>query len=328
LRLWKPAVRPIVLPKDDKRVPRDRRMTYIAAFRCAEGFVCCADTQETVEDQKQYTEKLLAFGSGSYPIVLGGAGHGELVDALTQEISESLISGKPQGEHAVRQCIRQAIDRVYSGDVPYMVMKRSFRSPQLLIALNASSVDSDFQLFYTQGRRVHHVPAGRAIIGYATAPNNALLKRFHDPQMAMGRAIILASYLVSQSKLIDGGVGGETSIAFVSQVTAVIEDASFIRMLEATVNDFVPIVDQLFLLFSDSGLSKNDFENAVTVFTELLRVQRESLLLRTAEYVKARLDHGFLHDIRPYPKAPPGSQIQISVGPETGEKIVKLADDF
>ncbi len=78
-------------------------MTYIAAFRCAEGFVCCADTQETIEDQKQYVEKLAAFGEGEYPypFVIGGAGNGEIIEALTQEISERLLQEKPIGQAQV-----------------------------------------------------------------------------------------------------------------------------------------------------------------------------------------------------------------------------------
>jgi hypothetical protein len=93
-------------------------MTYIAAFRCAEGFVCCADTQETIEAQKQYVEKLTAFGHGEYPFVIGGAGQGEIIEALTQEIAEHLLIEKPIGQAKAISCIRKAVFEVYKGDVP------------------------------------------------------------------------------------------------------------------------------------------------------------------------------------------------------------------
>jgi 20S proteasome alpha/beta subunit len=303
-------------------------MTYIAAFRCAGGFVCCADTQETIEDQKQYVEKLAAFGEGEdpYPFVIGGAGNGEIIEALTQEVSERLLQEKPIGQAQAMSCIRKALHEVYKGDVPHMVLRKSYRSPELLIALNANTLDVDFQLFRTKGRRVFSANT-RCIIGYATETNYALLKRFHEPSMPMAEAVVLAAYLVAQSKMVDEGVGGDTSIAFVSQFFAKVEDQEFVQMLEATATDFLPTIDQLFLTFANSGQSKKEFDHALSAFIDLIRLQREFLLSRTAEYIRLRYEKGLLYEIRPYAKIPIGGRFTISTDPETGRVTVELTDD-
>src|SRR5258708_37768235 len=97
-----PQIKKLLAAKDS------RRMTYIAAFPCKEGFVLCADTQETVVDHKYYVEKLSVAGDGVYPIAIGGAGSGELIDALAQEITEDLLREMPRSD-AVESVIKRAV---------------------------------------------------------------------------------------------------------------------------------------------------------------------------------------------------------------------------
>jgi hypothetical protein len=145
--------------------------------------------------------------------------------------------------------------------------------------------------------------------------------------MPMAQAVVLAAYLVAQSKTVDEGVGGETSIAFVSQFHATVEDQEFVRMLEATATDFLPTIDQLFLTFANSGQSKAEFEHALSTFTDLIRLQRESLLSRTAEYIRLRYAKGLLYELRPYAKLPTGGRFSVSTDPDTGSVNVELTDD-
>jgi hypothetical protein len=289
----------------------DRRMTYIAAFPCRQGYVCCADTLETVGDEKQYIEKLNVYGDGEYPLCIGGAGSGEIIDALSQEIGERVVEQMPQGAKALEKCIRSAVREVYETDVPVMAIKKLHRTAELLIASNANLSDSEFCLFHVKGRRVFKVKQG--IIGYSTATNQALLKRFHDPKMAMSQAVILAVYLVSQSKLTDEGVGGGTSIGIVSQFSATIEDTEYIRFIEKIIAGYLPVADDLFLNLSDMEISNDEFERRLYILNQMLRVQRKAAVSNSLEYVQYLVDEGLLNKSNSsYSKVPLGTTFQLT----------------
>jgi hypothetical protein len=299
-------------------------MTYIAAFPCREGYVCCADTLETFGHEKQYVEKLASFGDGEYPFCIGGAGVGEIIDALTQEVSERIISQKPHGYRALAECIKSAIRYVYENDVPVMALKKQHQTATLLIAANAKPLEGDFCLFQANGKRVFKIERG--IIGYKTPTNHTLLKRFHDAEMPMSQAVLLAAYLVSHSKLIDEGVGGETRIGIVSQLWAKIEDIAYTQTLEAIIQDFLPIADQVFLSFADVSLSRSQFEVKLGQLTSLLQVQRRVAVQRFLGYIQSLVDRGSLSYDWPYAKIPLGTAFELRREPISGRLTVFPTD--
>ena len=109
-------------------------MTYIAAFRCIDGIVMCADTQETVGEHKQYAEKITVAGRSAYPIAIGGAGAGELIEAMTQEIFEALHREAPPTHDDFVRLVAKALNEVFAHDLSALVIPKQLRAPQLLIA--------------------------------------------------------------------------------------------------------------------------------------------------------------------------------------------------
>ena len=178
-------------------------MTYIAAFRCQHGLVMCADTQETRGDQKNYTEKLEIDEDHSFPIAVGGAGVDDIIRPLMQEILERVVKGKAATKAALRTAMKATIKEVYEKDVPLLVVKRQHLTPQLLIA--AKPTNEEFCIFPVIGRRLYKEQR-RAIVGYPSNYNFGLLERFHRDDLPIQQAVILATYLVSQSKKYDDGV--------------------------------------------------------------------------------------------------------------------------
>jgi len=71
-------------------------MTLVAAFRCDEGVVVCADSQETValDIHSQYrvrVTKIKPQDAGEYEIVIGGEGNsGPLVDRFALELLDDV----------------------------------------------------------------------------------------------------------------------------------------------------------------------------------------------------------------------------------------------
>jgi 20S proteasome alpha/beta subunit len=177
-------------------------VSYIAALRCGgEGIVLVADTQETYGDQKQYTEKLAVSPDRIYPLAVGGAGIDVLTDAFPQELVERVTANPPKTKQELIKIATDAIGEVYRRDVPVAVLSKQARTAEFLVAYKTMS--EDFVLLRLKGNRVYEVKGNYAVIGFATAANKALLKRMYRENLTMHRAVLLASYLVSQSKEID-----------------------------------------------------------------------------------------------------------------------------
>src|SRR5215212_4463226 len=104
------GLRPPRRPKF-KRPGRRKRVTLIAAFRCPNGVVICADTQETVGQFRVSVDKIAPSVVGEYELVIGGAGNSAgLIDDFTENFARS-VARWPAGlsEQDIRLKLRKAL---------------------------------------------------------------------------------------------------------------------------------------------------------------------------------------------------------------------------
>jgi len=80
-----PLLRPYLQPKPE-RLGKRRRVTLIAAFRCYEGVVLCADQQETVGGVRVAVNKLKPESAGAYQLAIAGSGNGDLIDGFAYRL--------------------------------------------------------------------------------------------------------------------------------------------------------------------------------------------------------------------------------------------------
>jgi 20S proteasome alpha/beta subunit len=285
-----------------------RDMSYIVAYHCQTGIVMCADTQETVGDNKRYVEKISIVEDRSYPLAIGGAGYGPLIDAAIQEIIDRAKESKPKTKSELRSLLKASLAEVHEKDVPALAVPPKHRSPELLVA--AKPAEDDFCIFFTKGRRVLDEPR-MAIIGYATAYNADLLKRLHRDSLSMQQAVMLGVYLVSQSKKLDEGVGGETRVALVVENHASIDDPKYIANSEERVQDFLKLIDELFFDCIDMSVPPKQIPEKLAAFTEKVNQLRENYLRFTAARMLNRTFHeqGYKGDA--YPKIFPGAKTTL-----------------
>ena len=272
-------------------------MTYVNAFHCKGGIVMSADTQETIGDSKNYVEKVAIVEDRSYPLAVGGAGVGDIVDPFVQDIIERTSKTKPASKVELQEAIKATINEIYERDMPFLVLKKQHRTPQFLIA--AKPANDDFCIFPVVGRRLY-AEQQSCIIGYPSAQNHALLKRLHRADMLMQEGVILATYLVSQSKKFDDGVGGETSIALVLEKGAWLEPSDEISDVESRFNAFMPHVDRLLLAAPNVGLTETQFAKLLREFEETISALRFQHKERIADKIMKPGIHW------PYDKLPIG----------------------
>jgi 20S proteasome alpha/beta subunit len=287
-------------------------MTYIAAFHCRDGIVVCADTQETIqfgeEAEKQHSEKLYVIDDYSYPLAIAGAGLPEPIEAFAQEVRERAKKEKPDTVEKLVALVKAAIAEVYASDMPVSVNQKEYRTAQYLIAAKPSN--GPFTLLKVTGKRVFLVTEKKAIIGYATAPNNALLKRFFTPDLPMQQAVMLAIFLVLQSKAINEGVGFDTQVAVVTEKAATLEESPYVANSEQRVSDFMRLTDALFLASIDNSISPSKFPEILAQFGIAVGQLRERFLNETASIMLGLMFSG-KSGLWTYPKIFQGAVVEV-----------------
>lgn len=135
------------------------------------------------------------------------------------------------------------------------------------------------------GKRVYSIPEKYGVIGYATATNKSLIKRMFRVDLTMHRAVLLACYLVTQSKNIDIGVGGETRIALVAENGAYFDERDYVSTVETRAADFLKLTDDLFLLCADLSISETQLSQQLDEYKARIVQQRREHLQATADWL-------------------------------------------
>src|SRR5271166_2859033 len=66
-------------------------VTLIAAFKCSDGYVLCADTQATVGLYRVTRQKLATTTCGNFQIAIAGSGNnGNLIDTFVERLQDNL----------------------------------------------------------------------------------------------------------------------------------------------------------------------------------------------------------------------------------------------
>ena len=290
-------------------------MTYIAAFDCIEGIVMCADTQETWEssgkykDEKSYAEKLYVPENLSFPIAVGGAGCVEPIEALALELFERIEKKAPATIRDLRTTIQESIDFVHSSDATVSSWPKTYGTAKWIVA--GKPTEDEFAVFIVTGRRVSQRKKEPEIIGYRTPTNKALLKRLYRPGLTMQQAVMLAVYLLSQSKVLDVGVGGDPRIAVITANGAFIDDPEYVTNSEQRILDFTNLIDELFLHCVDSSTPPSVFPEIIDLFQKSVTALRSRYFNETATMVVRRMFSEPPVKAEPYQKAFAGAMLMV-----------------
>lgn len=128
-----------------------------------------------------------------------------------------------------------------------------------------------------------------AIVGYGTPVNYGLLRRMYRANLPMQQAVMLAAYLVSQSKKLDEGVGGETQVAIVRDNGAWTDDPAYIKQSEVFIVQFLQLIDELFLNCVDSSIPPDSvFPGKLKEFGAKVKQLRSDLITYAAAHTLNR----------------------------------------
>jgi phage FluMu protein Com len=91
--------------------------------------------------------------------------------------------------------------------------------------------------------------------------------------------------LVTQSKNIDIGVGGETRIALVAENGSYFDERDYVSTVETRAADFLKLTDDLFLLCADLSISETQLSQQLDEYKARIVQQRREHLQATADWL-------------------------------------------
>ena len=283
-------------------------MTLIAAFRCPDGCVICADSQETVGDHRVSRQKITPKKLGNFEIAIGGSGNiGPLIDAIVHQV-ESKIEGSsirtlPELKDLVRTELldsRRNDARLYPRkyrDIRFVICARSLTAPAL-------------EVWHTSDSQL--VPVEEyCLVGWDEELYEHAAKRLYQPGIPIARALLLGIYLLELAENTSNYVRGPTSALVARENGLWLLKADRGAALAERIRAFTAAVDRLVLACPDISTSEEEFAQKLKDFQETI------LELRT-DYLQSIAKRMVLQDLEsyqsPYPEIPPGTV--LTVGPK------------
>jgi hypothetical protein len=259
-------------------------MTAITAFRCNDGLVMAADTEETYPDNKVYTFKLFPFKREGKRLCVAGSGIGYLIDYAKDEIASALDSGLTNVAE-FEKSLRSVMRRLYETDFTlYPVDHDSERQIQLLVGVqfvsesNPSSWEGPM-LFECQSNlvTVPKNPSQRArILGVGTLLQETA-RQFANLGLNVELAERVTLYLMYEAKRRFAGVGGKTHIFTMrNDGTSNHYRGKHLGEQEAVLAGFNGVT-QLLLLALEPSVPENKADDFVDSVRKWLKVARRYL---------------------------------------------------
>lgn len=199
-----PTKPPWFVPRKE-RLPERKRMTIAAGFRCREGLVLCADTQETIQGYvKTDTDKISISQIGLNTYAFAGAGNSVQLDGLVQEIEARLTSKTPHALGPVKKLIRETLEEFF----PHPHYPKPYPETQLLIAVQQSTGPA---LYVTSDRAISEVRNSESI-GSGIALSKSLAAQYYRFDLSLQELSVIAGYILYYAKKWVDGCGGRSDI--------------------------------------------------------------------------------------------------------------------
>ena len=243
-------------------------MTLIAAFRCNEGMVLCADQQETIGIHRVSVNKLSPRRYGEYALAIAGSGEGYLVDGFADKLGR-VIQAWPTGvdESSARESITTALLDFHTNEVNlYPTTPNDDKLCSFVVCITPKTEDRTF-LWQIHGTVI--LPIERhVLIGVYEAIYNHELRRLYRDRLSMNQAMLLGIHLFSIAKATSTYIGGNTDIIAVLNHRMLSFDADEVRALEQHIGSFNERIASLVLAAPDYDMTKTEFEQLLKDFEQ------------------------------------------------------------
>jgi hypothetical protein len=281
-------------------------MTLIAGFKCADGYVICADSQETVSrggyDSRVTRQKLLPVGVGEVPMAIAGSGDGDLIDAF-------VAKSRKNYEHSHIAELDSA-QQVFKDDLLAFAKEKK---------VSVRKIDATFRFLigaYSEKDKrcgLWRTTAGDpievqdyALIGAEDERYDYAVRNLYRAGMPISQGVFLGLYLMWLAEQTSNYVKAPVTVAILKDGGLHFEDQSKIDSIDQKVRLFTAQFEALFLACSDTGLQGEEFGNGLKEFGKTIAQFRREYI---EEWVGNALDVGLDRIVEQWNPIPTGTTI-------------------
>jgi 20S proteasome alpha/beta subunit len=266
--------------------PRRNAVTIVAGFKSHEGVVVCADTQETIGQLSKHNVPKLCV-EPSEPYFLRATTGGHVID---NELAVAFCGATDNGPyldmvidkawHAARDATSLAeacsliedsikgTHREYGG-----IYQLGFLPTTEIIY--GVKMEGDSKLFYAYGPAVTEKD-GYVAAGQGVHLANFLASRMHTEYLGLQQCIILAAYILFQTKEHVEGCGGDSQVAALrNQGTSGKIHWENIESITKLLRDSDKELGEILMQYADHKLTKEEFLTKSREALDVLATTRE-----------------------------------------------------
>jgi hypothetical protein len=294
-------------------------MTLIAAFKCSEGYVICADSEIKVTDEagnKSHVsrQKLLPLTLGGIEVAIAGAGDGDLIEAFVARLEKKLKGTSVVQLDSLRQLIGEEIKtfakekRISPRRIPDYL--------RFLVAVHSRGIGSDVWKVITGDP----IDVSRyALVGYDDSRYDYAAKNLYRPDMPISQGVFLGLYIMWLAEQTIACVKAPITVAIVKNGGIFFENQAKLDSINHKIRLFTAAFESQFLACSDTGLQNQDFANHLLEFGKTVVQFRQEFI---AEWVGEAIDKGLDRVVESWNSIPSGATIvTVPITPEVENSI-------
>jgi 20S proteasome alpha/beta subunit len=282
-------------------------MTLIAGFKCGDGYVICADSQEVVREadgseSRKTCQKLVPIHIGKVTVSLAGAGDADLIDAFVERLRVNYQSSEITSLDACSTVIK---DELYAFSKEKGI-KRSRVGDRFRFMIGAYSPEE-------RGCRLWRTAAGEpievqqyALVGYEDTRYDYAVRNFYRPGMPISQGVFLGLYVMWLGEHTSTYIHAPITVAILRDNGIQFEPQGKIDSIDQKVRLFTAQFESQFLACSDTGLQGEEFAARLKAFgATVIQFRREFI----EEWVGQSIDTGLDRVVESWNSIPAGTTI-------------------
>jgi hypothetical protein len=286
-----------------RRLPRRRIVTLIAAWRCSDGIVIHADSQETVgEGYRKTVQKIRPVKAGDYEAIFTGAGNSaSLLKSCIEKLKRRVIGSHGQGLPELLHELEEELKGFYENDVP--LCPESDKEIQITIAACSLSTH-EFDIWSSENIALCPIGEdGPALSGCEESLYHDVANRFSLPSMTLSQAALAGAYLMAVAENTSNYVRRPFQMAIVHGGGIWMEQEGYVQEMVERLKDYEKKVNEVFLACADTSIPAWEMEKRLGEFAKTAERLHRHHIEKTAE----KIFRGHIAPNDLIPKLPPGS---------------------
>jgi hypothetical protein len=279
-------------------------VTLIAAFKCSDGFLVCADSAEICGPWKTRVDKISPKVCGNFQVAIAGSGLASVVDDCTLRLEDAISSLEPTALSDFAKTIHlELLDFRKNECTSSERQTLKF----IISALAYKESARPFAVWTTVGSRLNPVETF-AIGGWETEVYNHTAERLYRPRMLISQAVFAALYLLRLARDTSPNIDEPMKLVSIRSEGMYPVSPEYTKKLSDRMEMFAKQIDNFMLFCPDTSITKSAFERKLQEFEETIKVLREDYLQDAGEaMVKGE----------PFPMTPDRIQMQETPGGRT-----------